>query len=129
MQPLFLKRFLSLVIACVLLLTSSAHAQVSTVVCTGTVAELGIHLPDKVYVRLTSMNAGVLICSMDAAWVVQGTQYGNTSPSTCKAIYSTLLAAKLSQSSIQSMYMDGVVPSSCNSFSPWTPVSVRFTTF
>lgn len=111
------------------LIPAIAHAQVATVICAGTVAELGIHSPGKVYVRLNSMNVGVMICSMDSEWGIAGTQYGNTSVSTCKALYATLLAAKVAQTPIQAMYIDGNVPSTCSGFLPWSPVSVRFTDF
>lgn len=103
---------------------SGAHA--ATLVCSGTVDQLSYHQPGRLMLKLSSMNTFVFICSTDSEWVVPGSVSGNTTVSTCKALYATFLAARVTGVTIQSLYLDGdQVPASCSSFPSWTNVNVR----
>lgn len=111
----------------VLLGTCATSARAATVICGGTVQKLAYHQPGQLMLQLSSMNYPVFICSTDGDWVVPGSLAGNTSPSTCKALYATFLTAKASGSTLSSVYFDGDgLPSSCNSFAPWTRVNLRY---
>jgi hypothetical protein len=111
-----------------LLASLIAHsAQSATVICTGTVASLSYHQPGRLYLRLSSMNYEVAICSTDSEWVVPGSLAGNTSVSACKTIYGSLVAAKISGATVSNLYLDGdQVPAACNGFAPWTNVNLRY---
>jgi len=117
--------------ACVLLLaTAITTANAAALQCSGTVTELAYHSPGKLMLKLSSMNYGVIICSTDSDWTVAGTEYGSTSPSACKAIYSSFMIAKALGTTIDYVQFDGNdVPPTCNSFKPWTTVSVRYSRF
>jgi hypothetical protein len=106
-------------------LLSAANA--GTVVCEGTVQELTLHQPGLVGLRLSSMSAPIFICRIDAEQSVPGA--APTSAANCKAMYASLLAAKLSGTVVHSAYFDGdQVPASCNTAQPWTYVSLRYFT-
>jgi hypothetical protein len=106
---------------------AASSARAATVICSGSITQLSYHQPGYLLLQLSSMNVPVLICSVDQEWVVPGTASGNTSPAACRAIYASLLAAKTSGTHIRSLYLDGSdVPASCNSFSNWTRVNVRY---
>ena len=111
-----------------LLMTCVAtNAIAGTLICSGDVEVLAYHQPGRLMVKLGSMNVPTFICSTDADWIIAGSISGNTTPSACKAIYATLLSAKLSDSAIQSMVFDGAdVPPTCNSFVSWKNVNLRF---
>lgn len=105
------------------------HANAGTVVCSGTVAELGFHQPGLVFLRLSSMNVPAIICSLNAEWVVPGFGYTGT-VSNCKIMYAGLLAAKLSGAAVSQFYFDGdSVPANCASFASWTSVGLRYYNF
>jgi hypothetical protein len=121
-------KYLSKYVVFPLLLSLCAHsAQSATVICSGTVAQLSYHQPEKLFLKLSSMNYEVAVCSTDSEWIVPGSTSGNTSVSACKTIYATLLAAKLSGVTISNLYLDGdQVPASCSTFASWTSVSLRY---
>jgi hypothetical protein len=107
-------------------LTSSAHS--AALYCNGsTVAQLSYHGKGTLYVRLANMNTAVGICSFDADWAPAGSLTGTTSPSSCKAIYAALLAAKHSGQPISQMLFDGEqVPANCSSWGPWAQANLRY---
>ena len=111
-----------------LLAAVAAQAHGGTVVCSGTVEQLAYHQPGRLRVRLSSMNVPVFICSAESDWQPAGSLSGSTSPAACKTLYATLLAARLTRGTINSMYFDGDdVPASCNAFSGfWLGVNVRY---
>jgi hypothetical protein len=110
-----------------LALVLAQTAQAGSLNCTGTIAQLAYHQPDTLYIRLTSMNTVVSICSVDVVWVIPGSLAGNTSVSACKTMYAALLAAKVADRSVNVFLMDGdAVPASCTGFAAWTSVNVRY---
>jgi hypothetical protein len=103
----------------------SLRANAAELVCSGKVAVLSYHSNNQFMVQLESMNAPVFFCNPDAQWSVSGTTY-ITGPETCKAIYSTFLAAQMSGKIIHSLYFDGAqVPASCNSWGAWSNANIR----
>lgn len=79
--------------------------------------------------RLSSMNTGVIFCSTDSDWAVTGTDYGNTSPSACKALYSAFLTVRsLGTATVQIRFDGDSIPETCTSFAPWAAVSIRYFT-
>lgn len=118
------KLFITLCITLLISLTITM-TYAGTVVCSGTVKSISYHSPDRVYVRLSSMNTIVNICRTNSTHSVSGTSY-TTAPETCQYFVSVLLAAKLSGKQITNMYFDGdQVPSSCNSWESWRQANVR----
>ncbi len=104
----------------------SFFTNAETISCGGKITVLAYHSPDKFMLQLSSMNAPVFFCSPQNNWSVPGTQY-TTGPETCKALYSTFLAAKVSGQTIESMYFDGDdVPKSCNSWVQWSNANIRY---
>lgn len=102
-------------------------ANSASVICEGTVTALAYHAPGVLYVRLSSMNVNVGICSTDTSWGPTGSQAGITTPSACKAIYANLLVAKQAGTVVRNMYLDGdTVPPTCTTFPAWSKVNVRF---
>ena len=99
--------------------------QAGTLICTGTAAEVSLHLPNQLLVRLSSMNDRVLVCLLDATHTVAGQLSGSTTATTCKGMYASLLAAKASGQPMQMVMDANVLPSACDTFAPWTPVSLR----
>jgi hypothetical protein len=97
----------------------------ATLVCSGKIDRLSYHSPNKFMLKLSSMNTPVFFCSPDMEWKVGGTSYV-TGAETCKTMYSTFLAIKMTDKSITSMYFDGdQVPSSCNSWESWRQANIR----
>ena len=97
-----------------------------TVVCSGTVDKVAFHASDKLMLRLSSMDAGVFICSFSSVWSVSGTSY-TTAPETCKAFHSMLLSAQALGTHINSMYFDGdQVPAACNQWGAWKSANIRY---
>jgi len=104
----------------------SVLAAAGTVVCSGKVESLAYHANNRLMVKLDSMNVPVFFCSPDSEWIVTGTDH-KTGPETCKAMYSTFLAAKMSGLAINNMYFDGdQVPSTCNSWGNWQQANIRY---
>ena len=102
-----------------------AHANAGTIVCSGTVEDISYHANDKLMIRLSSMNVPIFICNPSAEWVVAGTSY-RTSAETCKTLFSTFLAARISGQEIRSLYLDGAdVPASCGAWEPWKSANIR----
>jgi hypothetical protein len=98
-------------------LVISGSTQAQTVVCGGTISVLAYHQPSMLLLQLSSVNAPVIICSVDQEGVVPGAPTRNTSPAACRAIYASLLSAKASGTKTKSLCLDGSdVPASCNSF-------------
>ena len=123
MRPVSAK--LKSVFLVVAMLAASA-TQAGTLWCTGSVVELGVHLPNQLLVRLSSMNDRAVICFLDATYSAPGQLAGITSATTCKSMYANLLAARASGQTVQ-MVMDGdQVPAQCGSFANWSNVSLRY---
>ena len=100
-----------------------------TITCTGTVAKLGLHAPDKLMLKLSSMNNPVFICSPEYKWTVAGTSY-TTSAEMCKMMLSMLMHAKSTHADMGSIYFDGNdVPTDCGSWGSWKRVNVRYFTY
>lgn len=99
-------------------------AAAGTVVCEGTVEDLKFHQPGLVGLRLSSMNASMWVCSMNENFTPPGAS--TITPSACKAMYASLLAAKLSNSTLTGVYFDGdQVPTSCNTVQIGSSVYLR----
>jgi hypothetical protein len=122
-----MKTATKLILSLALSVTATLNTYAATVACGGTVAKLAYHQPGRLMLQLSSMNVPVFICSPDSEWIVPGSLAGNTSAATCKTLYATLLSAKLTGATINAMHLDGdQVPASCNSFTNWTNVNVRY---
>ena len=103
-------------------------AEAGALYCSGgTVAQLSYHGKGTLYLRMSNMNTAVGICSFDGEWGPAGSLTGSTSASSCKALFSALLAAKLAGTTISQVLFDGdAVPTSCTAFGPWTAVNLRY---
>jgi hypothetical protein len=109
-----------------LAMSVGSATQAGSVWCTGTVVELGVHLPNQLLVRLSSMNERVVVCFLDATYSAAGQLGGSTSATTCKGMYANLLAARSLGQNVQ-MMMDGdQVPAQCSNFAGWSYVSLRY---
>jgi len=105
------------------LFSSSAFA--GTLACTGTVEQIGLHAPDKIMLRLSSMNTAVFICSTKNNWSVAGTSY-QTGVETCNAIWSMLMHAKSTKAEMGKVWFDGEdVPTDCNQWETWKAANIR----
>ena len=94
----------------------------ATLQCTGTVEKLGLHAPNRIMLKLSSMNTAVFICNPNSNWSVPGTSY-TTSAETCK----TIMHAKSIDSQMGSVWFDGdSVPASCSDWGSWQNANVRF---
>lgn len=97
-----------------------------TIQCSGTVEKLGLHAPDKLMLKLSSMNRAVFICSPSYNWEVAGTTY-TTSAETCKSMLSMLMHAKATNAEMGNVWFDGdSVPASCDSWESWKLANIRF---
>lgn len=104
----------------------SASASAGTLTCAGIVDELAYHGNGKFMLKLNTMNTPVFFCNAEADWVVSGTSY-KTGQETCKMMYSTFLAAKSTNATLDYIHFDGDdVPSSCNGFPKWASASIRY---
>lgn len=94
------------------------------------VQHVGYHADNRLRVQLDNMNFGVFFCNPEEEWTVSGTTY-TMGPETCKALYSTFLAAKLSGDTIARVHFDGdAVPSSCDGWaSEWQSAVIRYVKF
>ena len=114
---------LGVISVCVL---AQSYSNAGTVVCSGTVNMLAYHSPNKLMLQLSSMDNPVFICNADSDWSVSGTTY-TTGPGTCKAMYSTFLAAKSTGKTVSSVYFDGdQVPATCNGWGTWKNANIRY---
>lgn len=105
----------------------SAHA--ATLVCGGTIVTLAYHSPNRIMLRLSSMDNAVFFCNTDTEWSVAGTTY-TTAPRACGALYSSFLSAKMSGLTVNSMYFDGnEVPATCDSWGKWKSANIRYFNF
>ncbi|AZZ95774.1 hypothetical protein [Pseudoalteromonas sp. R3] len=96
-----------------------------TLQCSGTVDKIGLHAPDRVMLKLSSMNKAVFICNTNAEWSVSGTPY-TTSAQTCNALLSMLLYAKSTNTDMGHVWFDGNdVPTSCNGWEDWKSANIR----
>lgn len=112
-----------------LLSLGSASVSAGSIICSGKVEELSYHADNRFMIRLEDMNLSVFFCSPDAEWTVEGTS-NTTGPETCKTLYSTFLAAKMSGQPINALYLDGDdVPSSCNGWAHWKSANIRHFNF
>jgi hypothetical protein len=123
-----MKKFAQRILAAVALTAITSFAHSASLYCNGaTVAQLSIHQPGVVYLRLSSMNTVVGICSLDNNWAPAGSLAGVTSAAACKAMYAALIVAKQNNAPIPQMLFDGdQVPASCNAFVAWQGVNVRY---
>ena len=100
-----------------------------TIQCTGTVEKVGLHAPDKLMLKVSSMNQGVFICSPEYKWTVAGTSY-TTGAETCKAMLSMFMHAKSTQADMGRIWFDGDdVPTDCSSWGSWKRANVRYFTY
>jgi hypothetical protein len=114
-------RTLGLIYCCFSVIHS---AQAGTVICEGTVEDLRFHQPGLIGLRLSSMNDFMWICNINEPFNPPGAS--TISTSTCKTIYATLLAAKISKLTVQGVYFDGdQVPSSCSNVQAGGSVFIR----
>jgi hypothetical protein len=108
------------------LCATAGHA--ATIVCAGTVETLSFHATSTgglLMIRLSSMNLPVYFCDPDNPFAAPGSGY-SVSAATCKALYATFLAAKVSGQPIANMYFDGdAAPASCNAWGSWQYMNVR----
>jgi hypothetical protein len=103
----------------------SLTTNAATLQCSGTVENIGLHAPDKIMLRLSSMNTAVFICNPSELWTVSGTSY-KTSAETCKMMVSMLMHAKSTKAEMGNVWFDGDdVPESCNSWQSWKTTNVR----
>jgi len=104
----------------------SANSMAGTVVCSGHVQTLSYHANNKLMIKLDTMNEAVFFCSPESEWSVSGTVYV-TGAETCKVLYSTFLAAKMSGRPVNGMYFDGdQVPASCDAWTRWSAANIRY---
>jgi hypothetical protein len=102
----------------------STPVSAATVVCGGTVSRLLYEASGNVMLQLSNMNTWVLICSLDSNWNIAPGFV--TTPATCKTMYASFLAAKLSGTPVNDVYFDGPsVPASCAAWAPWTYANIR----
>lgn len=108
----------------VLVLSVGSATHAGSLFCTGTIIEMGVHTPGLLLVRLSSMNARVVMCSIDTAYSTQGGP-SITAP-TCEGMYANLMAARASGQTVQLMMDGDAVPAQCSSFIEWTYVGLRY---
>ncbi|WP_083707598.1 hypothetical protein [Pseudoalteromonas sp. EB27] len=119
-------KYVSLLTALLPLLFLSTISVAGTLTCAGKVEKVALHAPDKLMLKLTSMNQSVFICSPEYKWTVPGTSY-TTSAETCKVMISMLMHAKSTQADMGNVWFDGSdVPSSCSGWSSWKKANVRY---
>src|SRR5262245_3551307 len=100
-------------------------ASATTVVCSGTVITLSYHANGQMMIRLSSMNVPVFFCTPDTTWTAAG-EGQTTAPETCKAMYATFLAARMSGIPVNNVYFDGsAVPATCDAWSSWSNANIR----
>ncbi len=106
------------------LLSTPLNAFAATMICGGIVETLQYDSNDLFAIKLSSMNTPVFFCSPQATWTVIAGY--STGPETCKMLYATFLAAKLSGLPLSNVYFDGdTVPASCNTWAAWQKASIR----
>lgn len=114
----------ALVVGC-LLMVAINPSYAATLVCSGKVEALSFHANNRLMIKLSGMNVPVFFCSPESEWIVAGTAF-KTGPETCKALYSTFLAAKVAGETIKNMYFDGdQVPAACNAWASWQSANIR----
>jgi hypothetical protein len=100
---------------------SIAHAT-DEIICSGTIATIGVHGTNRVMLRLTGMNTVVQICNLEQTM-------GTTAPisaTQCKAAYATLLTAYTIGKTL-TIYFDNVATgTSCTTFAPWEAAPARW---
>ena len=110
-------KLIKLIPLTVLMLSINVNA--GSLVCDNTkVKKLAYHGSNKLMVQLDNMNSAVFFCNPDAEWRVSGSSY-YMGPETCKAIYSTLLSAKVTGAKTRIHFEGDDVPSSCNGWENW----------
>jgi len=115
-------------LACALLASTNIYA--GTLVCTGTVDSVAYHGNDKLMIKLSSMNTPVFFCNPNQAWTAPGATGRVMNGETCKVVFSMFLTAKATGESISRVHFDGDnVPTSCNGFSSWTDVFIRYVNY
>lgn len=112
--------------ATLLTLALSVQAMAGTIICGGKVDQLAYHAPNRLMIKLDSMNTPVFFCNTEEEWSVPGTTT-TTGPGACKTLYSTFLAAQLSGKVISNMYFDGdAAPGSCNTWGNFQNANIRY---
>ncbi|MCG9734738.1 hypothetical protein L1D51_12115 [Pseudoalteromonas shioyasakiensis] len=98
----------------------------ATIQCGGMVEKVGFHSPDKLMLKLSSMNRAVYICSPEYKWTVSGTSY-STGPKMCQTMMSMLMHAKATRSDMGSIWFDGDdVPENCESWGAMKKANIRY---
>lgn len=92
--------------------------------CQGTVALLGLHSPNAVYLKLSSMNTLVEICNLKGPLGVTHP----VQPEQCNAIYSTLLAAYSMQKNVTVLFDNVQTGTNCTNFQAWEMATTRWVT-
>lgn len=111
-----------------LLLLVALRAQAATVVCSGTIDTLQFDATNTdgfFSIKLSSMNVSVYFCDPDNAFAAPGSGY-SISAATCRSLYATFLAAKVSGMPVTNIYFDGSeVPSTCDGWAAWQEANIR----
>jgi len=113
---------------CAVLLALTARAQAATVVCSGTIDTLQFDATatgGEFSIKLSSMNIPVYFCDPDNSFAAPGSGY-SISATTCRSLYATFLAAKVSGTPVANMYFDGSeVPATCDGWAAWQQANIR----
>jgi hypothetical protein len=116
------------VLAALLALTVTAPVQAATVVCSGTIDWLQFDATSTgglFSIKLSSMNVAVYFCDPDNSFTGAGSGY-SISAATCRSLYATFLAAKVSGTPVTNMYFDGSsVPATCDGWAAWQSANIR----
>lgn len=109
--------------ACVIaaMVTNSALAD-SSMSCSGTVKNVGIHGTDKVIVQLSGTNTVIYGCNLTQTI---GTLYP-IGPAQCKAAYATLLLAYTMKKPITIFFDNVKTGTHCANFETWEMATFRY---
>jgi hypothetical protein len=118
----------SKIAATVIAAVMAVNAQAGTIVCSGTIETLQFDATNTggyLSIRLSSMNVPVYFCDPDNPWNGTGSGY-SISAATCRTLYATFLAARISGQPVTNMYFDGSdVPASCDGWAAWKSANIR----
>ena len=113
---------------CALFLSLAVRAQAATVVCSGTIDTLQFDATatgGEFSIKLSSMNIPVYFCDPDNSFAAPGSGY-SISATTCRSLYATFLAAKVTGTPVTNMYFDGSeVPATCDGWAAWQQANIR----
>ena len=110
------------------LLAFAVPTQAATVVCSGTIDTLQFDATSTgsgyFSIKLGTMNVAVYFCDPTNSFSAPG-GYA-ISPEACRALYATVLAAKVSGIPVTNMYFDGTeVPATCDGWVQWQSANIR----